>query len=72
MAKRMPTEVLEYLQGLGKTYGKLGGQTAAANMTAKERLARATKASYAAAKKRRAVRLERERAAGRARRQSGR
>ena len=37
MAKRMPTEVLEYLQGLGKTYGKLGGQTAAANMTAKER-----------------------------------
>jgi hypothetical protein len=37
MAKRMPREVLEYLQSLGQKYGKLGGKTAAKNMTAAER-----------------------------------
>ena len=60
MAKRMPPEVLEYLRTLGQQFGKLGGKTAAANMTAAERSARAKKASAAAAKKRTAARLARE------------
>src|SRR6266853_5977129 len=62
MAKRMPPQVLEYLQSLGQQYGKLGGKTAAENMTAAERKARAKKASLAAAKKRTAERLARQRA----------
>lgn len=62
MAKRMPKEVAEYLRKLGQTYGKLGGKTAAKNMTPEERSARAKKASDAAAKKRTAARLARERA----------
>ena len=57
MPKRMPQEVLEYLQSIGKKYGKFGGKTAAKNMTPKERLARAKKASMAAAKKRTEKRL---------------
>ncbi len=57
----MPAEVLEYLKTLGKKYGKLGGKTSAKNLTAAERSARAKKASLAAAKKRTAERLERER-----------
>lgn len=60
MAK-MPDDVLNYLRSLGKKYGKLGGQTSAKNLTAEERSARARKASLAAAKKRTAERLERER-----------
>ena len=66
MDKRMPKEVAEYLRKLGKTYGKLGGKTAAQNMTAEERSARAKKASEAEAKKRTAARLAKERAAKRA------
>jgi hypothetical protein len=62
MAKRMPPEVLEYLRTVGKAYGKLGGKTAAKNLTPEERSARAKKASDAAAKKRTADRLARERA----------
>jgi hypothetical protein len=65
MAKRIPKEALEYLQGLGKKYGKLGGKTSAANMTAEERSERAKKASAAAAKKRTAERLAKEPAAKR-------
>ena len=61
MSKRIPPEVLEYLKGLGK-YGKLGGKASAKNLTAAERSARAKKASLAAAKKRTADRLARERA----------
>ena len=57
MAKRMPPEVLEYLRDIGRKYGKLGGETAAKNLTAAERSARAKKASLAAAKKRTEVRL---------------
>jgi len=57
MAKRVPPEVLEYLRSVGRKYGKLGGKTSAKNMTAEERLARAKKASMAAAKKRTAKRL---------------
>jgi hypothetical protein len=60
MAKRMPPEVLEYLRSMGKKYGKFGGKTAAKNMTAEERLARAKKASMAAAERRTAKRLARE------------
>jgi hypothetical protein len=61
MGKRIPPEVLEYLKGLGKQYGKLGGKKAAKNMTAEERSARAKKASDAAARNRTAERLARER-----------
>jgi hypothetical protein len=60
MATWLPPEVLEYLRSIGKKYGKLGGKTAAKNMTAAERLARAKKASMAAAKKWTAERLARE------------
>jgi len=66
MAKRMPPEVLAYLRTMGKAYGKLGGKTAAKNMTAAERTARAKKASMAAAKQRTAERLAQTRAAKRA------
>ena len=64
MAK-MPPEVLEYLKTMGKKYGKLGGKKSAASLTPEERSARAKKASLAAAKKRTAERLERERKAKR-------
>ena len=63
MPRRMPPEVLEYLRSVGRRYGKLGGQTAAKNMTAAELSARAKKASIAAAKKRTAEHLARQRAA---------
>ena len=63
MATRMPKEVAVYLRKLGQEYGKLGGKTAAKNMTPEERTARAKKASEAAARKRTAQRLEREKAA---------
>ena len=61
MDKRMPPEVLEYLQQKGKRYSKLGGKKSAKNLTSEERSARAKKASLAAAKKRTAERLARER-----------
>ncbi len=62
MAKRMPKEVAEYLRKVGQAYGKLGGKTAAKNMTAEERSARARKASIAASAKRTAKRIADERA----------
>jgi hypothetical protein len=62
MAQKIPPEALAYLRGLGKKFGSLGGKTAAKNMTAAERLARAKKASDAATRKRRAERLGRQRA----------
>jgi len=65
MATRMPKEVAEYLRKVGQAYGKLGGKAAARNMTPEERTARANKASQAAARKRTADRLARERAAKR-------
>jgi hypothetical protein len=61
MATRMPKEVAEYLRKIGQAYGKLGGKKAAKNMTPEERTARAKKASLAAARKRTADRLARER-----------
>ena len=60
MPKRIPSEVLEYLRKLGKAFGSQGGKTAAKNMTAVERKARAKKASLAAAEQRTAKRLARE------------
>jgi hypothetical protein len=65
MAKRIPPAVLEYLRKVGKAYGSQGGKKAAKNMTAEERTDRARKASKAAAKKRTAERLARERASKR-------
>ena len=61
MAKRMPAEVLEYLRRMGKKYGSQGGKRSLETMTAEERSARAKIASLAAAKKRTADRLARER-----------
>jgi hypothetical protein len=61
MAKRMPSEVLEYLRTMGKKYGAQGGKRSLETMTSAERSARAKIASIAAAKKRTAERLERER-----------
>jgi hypothetical protein len=63
MAKRIPSAVLEFLRKMGKAYGSQGGKTAAKNMTAAERSARARKASLAAAKKRTTERLARKLAA---------
>lgn len=60
MAKRMPPEVLEYLQSVGKKFGSLGGKASAKNLTPEERSARARKASLAAAKKRTEKRLAKE------------
>jgi hypothetical protein len=57
----MPPEVLEYLRTMGKKYGSKGGKRSLETMTAAERSARAKKASLAAAKKRTADRLARER-----------
>jgi hypothetical protein len=48
---------------MGRKYGKLGGKKSLETMTAAERSARAKNASLAAAKKRTADRLERERLA---------
>ena len=60
-AKRIPPEALAYPRGLGKKFGCLGRKTAAKNMTREERLAWARKASAAAARKRRAEWLARDR-----------
>ena len=59
----MPPEVLEYLRSMGKKYGAQGGKRSLETMTAEERSARAKKAATAAAKKRTAERLEREKKA---------
>jgi cysteine synthase len=45
----MPAAALDYFRALGKRHGASGGKTAAANMTAAQRKARAVKASQAAA-----------------------
>ena len=57
----MPPEVLEYLRSMGKKYGSEGGKRSLETMTPEERSARAKKASLAAARKRTADRLARER-----------
>lgn len=53
----------EIMSELGSKGGKIGGKRSLETMTAAERSARAKKASLAAAKKRTADRLERERKA---------
>jgi hypothetical protein len=63
MAKKIPAEVLAAMKEISRKFGRQGGKTAAKNMTPEERSERAKRASAAAAKKRTAARLERERAA---------
>jgi hypothetical protein len=53
----------EIMREIGSKGGKIGGKRSLETMTAEERSARAKKASQAAAKKRTADRLERERQA---------
>jgi hypothetical protein len=65
MGIRIPPEVRAAMAEIARKTGALGGKTSAKNMTPEERSARAKKASEAAAKKRTADRLARERAAKR-------
>jgi hypothetical protein len=62
MAIKIPPEVRAAMTEIARTFGRQGGKKAAKNMTPEERSARAKKASEAAAKKRTAERLKRERA----------
>jgi hypothetical protein len=57
---RIPADVREAMTEIARRFGRLGGKTAAKNMTAGERLARAKKAPKAAAEQRTAKRLARE------------
>ena len=63
MAIKIPPEVRAAMTEIARTFGRQGGKKAAKNMTPEQRSARAKKASEAAAKKRTAERLKRERAA---------
>ena len=56
------------MREIGSKGGKIGGKRSLETMTSEERSARAKKASQAAAKKRTAARLERERQAKSAKR----
>ena len=49
MAKKLPSDVLEFFRKQGAKGGKIGGKRSLETMTAAERTARATKASKAAA-----------------------
>jgi hypothetical protein len=55
--------IAEVMSELGRKGGKIGGKRSLETMTPEERSARAKKAATAAAKKRTAQRLERERQA---------
>ena len=63
MGIKIPPEVRAAMAEIARKTGALGGKTSAKNMTAEERSERARKASLAAAKKRTADRLEREKKA---------
>ena len=63
MGIRIPAEVRAAMAEIARKTGALGGKISAKNLTAAERSARAKKASDAAAKKRTADRLARERQA---------
>jgi hypothetical protein len=65
MSIRIPADVKAAMAEIARKTGALGGKTAAKNMTPEERSERARKAAMAAAKKRTADRLARERAAKR-------
>jgi hypothetical protein len=54
----------EIMREIGRKGGRIGGKRSLETMTAEERSARAKKASLAAAKKRTAARLARERGIG--------
>ena len=71
MSVKIPEEVLAAMREISRKFGKLGGKTAAKNMTSEERSARAKKASEAAARKRLAERLARERSGRRTKRARG-
>lgn len=57
MAIKIPAAIRAAMAEIARKTGALGGRTAASNMTAEQRSARAKKASLAAAKRRTAVRL---------------
>lgn len=63
---RIPPDVRAAMTEIARKFGSQGGKASARNMTPEERTARAKKASLAAAKKRTAERLARERAIKRA------
>ena len=63
MSVKIPPEVRAAMTEIAREFGRQGGKKAARNSTPEERSARAKIASLAAAKKRTADRLERERAA---------
>jgi hypothetical protein len=63
MSVKIPADVRAAMAELAREFGRQGGKKAARNSTPEERSARAKIASLAAAKKRTADRLERERAA---------
>jgi hypothetical protein len=61
MAMKITPEMRAAIREISRKYGSLGGKKSAAGLTAAERSARAKKASMAAARKRTAQRLARER-----------
>jgi hypothetical protein len=63
MSAKIPANIRAALTEIAREFGRQGGKKAARNSTPEERSARAKKASLAAAKKRTADRLERERQA---------
>jgi hypothetical protein len=63
MSVKIPAAVREAMVAIAREYGRQGGKKAARNATPEERSARAKVASMAAAKKRTADRLARERQA---------
>ena len=62
MSVKISAELRAAMAEVAREYGRQGGKKAARNSTPEERSARAKKASLAAAKKRTAARLARERA----------
>ena len=63
MSVKIPAHIREAMTEIAREFGRQGGKKAARNSTPEERSARARKASQAAAKKRTADRLARERQA---------
>jgi hypothetical protein len=63
MGVKISPEVRAAMAEVSRAFGKMGGKAAAKNMTPEQRSERAKKAATAAAKKRTAERLERERQA---------
>ena len=61
MSTKLSAEVRAAMAEIARNFGRKGGKASAKNLTAAERSARAKKASLAAAKKRTADRLARER-----------